>query len=116
MITLDFKSIRKMTDRQSEIVQEMLDGGGFKKWCVFGRLLTIAAAVFLFKLTVLNANASMSEIISGSLLSAHLMFGNLNIAIFTLLKYRLAHGKDAFKKAKEFVELSKNNKTQSRAI
>lgn len=110
MITLDLKSIRKMTDRQSEIVQEMLDGGGFKKWCVFGRLLTIVAAVFLFKLTVLNANASMSEIISGSLLSAHLMFDNLNIAIFTLLKYWLTNGKDIFKKAKEFVELSKNNK------
>lgn len=46
MITFDFKSIRKMTDRQSEVLQEMLDGGGFKTWCVFGRLLTIVAAVF----------------------------------------------------------------------
>lgn len=88
----------------------MLNGGGFKTWCVFGRLLTIVAAVFLFKLTALNTNASTTEVISGSLLSAHLMFENLNIAIFILLKYRLAHGKDAFKKAKEFVELSKNNK------
>lgn len=110
MIALDFKSIRKLTDRQSEIVQEMLDRGGFKTWCVFGRLLTIVAAAFLFKLAVLNANANITEIISGSLLSAHLMFGNLNIAILTLLKYRLANGKDIFKKAKEFVELSKNNK------
>lgn len=111
MITLDFKSIRKMTDRQSEIVQEMLNGGGFKTWCVFGRLLTIVAAVFLFKLTALNTNASTAEVISGSLLSAHLMFGNLNIAIFTLLKYWLTHGKEMFKKAKEFVELSKTIKS-----
>lgn len=110
MITLDFKSIRKLTDRQSEIVQEMLDGGGFKTWCVFGRIMTIIAAILLFKLTALNPNASTEEVISGSLLSVHLMFSKFVIAIFTLLKYMLAHGKDATDKAKEFSESFKNNK------
>lgn len=110
MNTLDIKTVRRFTDKQANLLQEMLSGGGCKTWCVFGRIMTIIASVLLFKLTVLNPNASTTEVISGSLLSVHLMFSKFVIAIFTLLKYRLSHGKEAIEKIKEFAESLKSNK------
>lgn len=93
-ITKIIDATRKLSDKQVDLLKEILTNGKYSTYSLLGRFLTLVAAGALYKCSIDAYNTDILNSIAYAILGTHLIFKHYIVATLTALSFSFSTKRD----------------------
>jgi hypothetical protein len=105
------ESARKLSDKQVDLIKEVVTKGKYNTYSLLGNFLTLVAAGALYKCSIDTYNTDVLNSIAYAILGTHLVFKRYIISTLTALSFSFSTKRDlkeCLEELNEIKEIVKN--------